>query len=277
MKRRLRGFMNVAGGFLGAFLLVFLLGTLSLFPERGVRRWITSLDVPGHVTVASVGMDPLLRLTIRGLVWTPEKNPFLRSLVLKRVLFRPAWGKVLTAHRTLVYVGEVGGGKLSGTIEWRRSKMRMAVNTPVSLTFPGPFLLRRGITLQGTGKVTMDLIVQTSGTRTNISGDLFLALSHLRFHWLSSPLGPVTLTFISGTVEGVVDRSVMEIRKIDFRGNDITVLGTATLWLDPLTGKIRSRGTLFFQPRLSLSVSNPRLNAALRLLPRGRQGYKLTF
>ncbi len=277
MNRRVRKILGISGGFFASFLLIFLLCTLGLFPDRGIRRWITTLDVPGHVTVASVGLDPFLRLTVRDLVWAPEANPFLRSVGLKRVLLRPAWGKVLTGHRVLIFKGETGGGGLSGTSEWRDSKLKIAVNTPASLTFSGLFRFHKGVALRGTGTMKMDLTVQASGSRTNIAGDFFLLLRHLRLQWTSSPLGPLTLTFISGTMEGVMDRSVMEVRKIDFRGNDLTVFGKATFWLDPLSGKLRSRGTLFVQPRLNLSESNPRLNAALRFLPRGRQGYKLTF
>ena len=277
MKRRWAKGVRLGAVGLAVFLLTFAGITMGLFPTRLARLWIVSLNVPGQVTVSSVKLDPFMRLTVRNLIWRPTTNPAVHAVVLKQLILRPAWGQLIKGRRALSFVGDGGTGEVNGSVAWRGTTFLVTVTTPRPLALAGPLHFRKEFSLKGTGMLKTDLVVRTEGSRPNISGDLFFSFHQLHARWAGSPLGPLALSFVSGVVEGTVAQSVAEIRKIDFRGTDMTVTGKATLWLDPLTGKVRARATLYLRPGLSLPTSNPRLNDALKFLPRGQQGYKLSF
>lgn len=271
------GWVRILGGFIIVFLLVFSLGVTWFFPVKTTRLWFNSLDVPGRIFVSSVGFDPLLRLSLQGITWTPDKNPVVDSVVLKKVVLRPFWGEVFKGHKVLFASTHLGRSPVSGTLRLGKNTLQVSVTTLKDIIFPLPFRLHKGISLNGTCSLKVDLSINTAKERGNVFGNVLLETKRLSLRWSASPLGSLNLSFNSGVIRGSIDRSVFDIRKISFKGSDMDVQGNATMWIDPLTGEARLKGTLFFQPRMGLVNTNPQLDAAIRFLPKELRGYKLSF
>jgi len=263
--------------FLVVFLLVLSLSLAWLFPSRSVQRWVNTLDVPGETSVSSVRFDPLMRLKLVGVAWRLDKNPFVDSVILKQVILRPLWGKVMTGKKALYTVTSVGGAPIYGALQMVKSRLQLSITTTKGVDFPFPMHLHKGMTLEGTWQLKADLSVDTAKERGGISGSSLFEAKKLHFRWAGSPLGPLNLSFVMGAVGGSIDRSVFDISKIDFRGSDLDVGGAATMWIDPITGCLRLNGTLYFRPKIGLATSNSRLDAAIRLLPKDTRGYRLAF
>ena len=277
MRRHWAKRAGVAVLFLALFVAAFFLGTAWLFPTNTVGQWINSLDVPGHVAVSSVSLDPLLRIRFRNFTWRPEKNPVVSAVSFPAILARPSWGDLIRGRRSLTVSLETGKARLLGSITWGDKAIRVSATSPGELSFPGPFRFNKGISVQGTWTLMADLSVDRGSTRGNVSGDVLIQARNLLLRWAKSPLGPLNVTFVTGTLKGALDRSVLAIQTIDFRGKFLNVTGSATLWMDPMTGKVQEKGTLFFQPLTGLAGSNPKIDAAIRFLPRKPQGYQLRF
>lgn len=272
-----KAWVRIPGISIIVFLLVFSLGTTCFFPVKTVRLWFNSLDMPGRIFVSSVDFDPLLRLSLQGITWRPGKNPVVDSVVLKKIVLRPFWREVFKGHKTLFVSTHLARSPVSGTLRFEKGTIQMSVTTLKDLNFPVPFRFHKGISLNGTCSLKVDLSIDTTKERGNVLGSALLEAKKLSFRWSDSPLGFLNLSFSSGVIRGSIDRSVFDIRKIAFKGSDMNVEGNATMWIDPLTGEARLKGVLFFQPRMSLANTNPKLDAAIRFLPKESRGYKLTF
>ncbi len=277
MRRRWAKRAVLAALFLVLFVAAFFLGTAWLFQTGTIRQWVNSLDVPGRVTVSSVRVDPLMRIRCRDFTWCPEKNPVVSAVSFPAILARPSWGDLIRGRRSVTVSLETGKARLLGSITWGDKAIRISVTSPGKLSFPGPFRFNQGVSVQGTWTLMADLSVARGKARGSVSGDVLIQARNLRLRWAKSPLGPLNVTFVTGTLKGTLDRSVLAIQTIDFRGKFLNVTGSATLWMDPVTGKVQEKGTLFFQPLAGLAGSSPKIDAAIRFLPRKPQGYQLTF
>ncbi len=277
MKPGRRNWIKTAGVFLVCFLLLFALSFTWFFPTRVVKRWVNSLNAAGKITVTSVGIDPLMRLKLRKVTWKPTLNPVIRSVAFDKILLRPSWSKVLRGERVLILFGVAGGRRMPGLLQWNGNLVRISMTVKHGIPFPLPFRFRKGLSLQGSWTLKANLSINREVRRGDISGTFFYTAKGIRIHWMDSPLGPLNLTFMRGVIEGSVEHSVFMIRRLDFRGNEIMVEGDVAIWIDSMTRKARVKGTLYLQPLMGLSRTNPRLNAAIQLLKRSPKGYKLVF
>ncbi len=277
MKRGWRYF-KVFGISLLVFILVFPLGLMMTFPTSAVQTWINTLNLPGKVSVTRVHLDPIMRLRLNDLVWQPEKNPLVEVIVLKGVKARPSWSKIFLGKKVLEFTGEMGASKIFGHVEFqKKGRVVLSLATEDRVFFPTPFVLRRGVDLQGAWQLKGDVLMDKEGETGKMSGGWAFSIKNFHLKWPSSPLGRIDLSFISGRVDGNITRSVFNVDKIVFRGNMMDVDGTALFWRDPIKGDIRIKGTLYFRPKIGLKTSNAPLDGAIRMLPKDPRGFRLVF
>lgn len=258
-------------------LLSFSFSFTYLFPASSVRLWVNTMEVPGEVSASSVHLNPLMRLKLTGVIWKPHKNPFLDSVNLKRVIFYPSWKMMAMGKKALSASTTIGGSPIVGSLQMGKKITHLSVTTLRGVNFPLPLNLHKGITLKGVWRLKADLSIDKSMEHGGISGSGLFQMGKISFGWMVSPLGPLNLTFAKGIVGVTIDRSVLDINRIDFKGGDLDVNGTAMIWMDPITGNLRLKGTIYIRPKIGLATSNSRLDAAIHVLPKDTQGFRLSF
>ena len=276
MKRWRRG-VTIGIVFLMAVLIVFAIGLSGWFPSRDVKRWIESFNIPGNLAVASVSMDPLLRIRIKGGQWTPERNSYVTAVVFPFIQIRPSWAGLLSGRKEAVLSLAGDTARLSGIARSEKKKIHLSFQTEVPGKFPFPLQFAKGISLAGTWQIEADLTVEPQKTRGAVSGTGRVRVTTVRIRVKSTPLGPVTLSFKKGSFGFSLERSVLVFNKIHFTGDDLAMEGEASLWIDPFTNAMTAKGALYMRPGTGLVASNPRLNQIIRMLPRDARGNKLVF
>jgi hypothetical protein len=269
--------VKIAGFFLLIFVLMFPLGLLLSFPSSSLKAWINTLNVPGKISVEKVRLDPLIRLYLNNFTWQFEENPIADSLVFKQIVVRPSWAKLLFGRKVFVLVSWIGKSELDGVFEEKKGRLIVSLTTLNPVDFPMPLKLKPGVALHGQWRLRTDLKLEPGKETGNVLGGCNLIVNNLLFRWNASPFGPIHLTFVSGSVEGNITRSVFNAGKIMFRGSALDVDGTAILWRDPLTGRMKAKGTLYFRPKLELETTNASLDTAIRLLPKDARGFRFAF
>jgi len=260
------------------FIFVFPLGLMMSFPTGAVQAWVNTLNVPGKVSVTRVRLDPFMRLKLNNLVWRPKKNPLVEVIVLKGVRIRPSWSEVFFGKKSFEFVGEMGRSSIFGHMEFqKKGRVALSLATENRVSLPIPFVLRRGVDLQGAWQLKGDVLMDRGGEGGKTSGGWAFDIKNFRLKWPSSPLGKIDLSFVSGKVDGTIARSVFNADKIVFRGNLLDVDGTALFWRDPIKGDIRIKGTLYFRPKIGLKTSNAPLDEVIRMLPKDPKGFRLAF
>ncbi len=247
------------------------------FPSLAVYNTLRSLDVPGSVNLSNVRFDPFLKLTITGLEYLPEPNPFVKGLKVRRLVARPAWSAFPWFWENFYVNGVLGEGHLEGFVRLRNGKVALSLSSPKPIPLPSPLLLKPGVRLEGRWEVKLDFQWKGTGNTAGPTGGWKMKTKNLHFCWGASPIGPIDLTFASGFLDGTLQRSVLTIEKLEFRGPLLDMEGNAVVWLDPLTRGLRLKGTLYLRPKVGLEVRNSGLDSAVRLLPKDPRGFRLAF